>query len=74
MAALDRSPSPSSSLSSLVVVGGPAADDEVLSCVARAVRESSGAALAVGRGNVAGALGHRYAVAYGLVLGLSEAG
>jgi hypothetical protein len=78
MAALGRRPS------SLVVVGGAAADDEVLSCVARGVREAAAGAadtadavaggVAVGRGNVAGSLGHRYAVAYGLLLALTAHG
>ncbi len=48
---------------SVVVVGGPAGDDEVLGAVIGALP----AGTAVGRGNVAGALGHRYAVAYGLL-------
>lgn len=56
---LDASPS------MVVVVGGPAGDDEVLSVVARALPPGT----AVGRADVAGSLGHRYAVAYGLLLG-----
>jgi hypothetical protein len=48
---------------SVVVVGGPAGDDEVLAAVTGALP----AGTAVGRGNVGGALGHRYAVAYGLL-------
>lgn len=48
----------------LVVVGGPAGDDEVLAAVGGALE----AGTAVGRGNVAGSLGHRYAVAYGLLV------
>jgi hypothetical protein len=48
---------------SVVVVGGPAGDDEVLSAVTGGLP----AGTAVGRGNVGGALGHRYAVAYGLL-------
>jgi hypothetical protein len=52
----------------VVVVGGPAGDDEVLAAVARALPEG----VAVGRGNVAGSLGHRYAVAYGLLCGLAR--
>ena len=48
----------------VVVVGGPAGDDEVLAAVGGALP----AGTAVGRGDVAGSLGHRYAVAYGLVL------
>ena len=46
----------------VVVVGGPAGDDEVLGSVTRALPEG----VAVGRGDVGGSLGHRYAVAYGL--------
>lgn len=49
----------------VVVVGGPAGDDEVLSAVSRALP----AGTAVGRGDVGGTLGHRYAVAYGLLTG-----
>jgi hypothetical protein len=45
----------------LVVVGGPAADDELIPILSQ-VPGISG----IGRGNVAGKLGHRYAVAYGL--------
>jgi Diol dehydratase reactivase ATPase-like domain/DD-reactivating factor swiveling domain len=48
---------------SVVVVGGPAGDDEVLAAVTGALP----AGTAVGRGNVSGTLGHRYAVAYGLL-------
>jgi hypothetical protein len=55
--ALDQLPS------TVLVVGGPAGDDEVLACVARALPPGT----AVGRGNAAGVLGHRYVVAYGLV-------
>jgi hypothetical protein len=47
----------------VVVVGGPAGDDEVLAAVVGALP----AGTTVGRGNVAGSLGHRYAVAYGLL-------
>jgi len=50
----------------VVVVGGPAGDDEVLSAVSRALP----AGTAVGRGDVGGTLGHRYAVAYGLLTDL----
>lgn len=46
----------------LVVVGGAAADDEIIAAIARRVPPGS----VVGRGDVAGSLGHRYAVAYGL--------
>ena len=47
---------------SVVVVGGPAGDDELIASMAGVL----GAGIAVGRGNVAGVLGHRYAVAFGL--------
>ena len=52
--------------STVVVVGGPAGDDEVLSAVSRALPDGT----SVGRGNIGGALGHRYAVAYGLLVDL----
>ena len=52
--------------STVIVVGGPAGDDEVLSAVSRALPPGT----AVGRGDVGGGLGHRYAVAYGLLLDL----
>jgi len=45
----------------IVIVGGPAEDDELLSVLGR-LPEVRG----LGRGNVAGSLGHRFAVAYGL--------
>ena len=45
----------------LIVVGGPVADDELLPVIG-AIPGVKG----IGRGNVAGKLGHRYAVAYGL--------
>ena len=45
---------------------GPAGDDEVLSAVSRALPDGT----SVGRGNIGGALGHRYAVAYGLLVDL----
>jgi hypothetical protein len=48
----------------VLVVGGPAGDDEVLGCVARAMPPGT----AVSRADTAGVLGHRHAVAYGLVL------
>jgi len=51
--------------STVVLVGGPAGDDEAVATVARVLPAQT----AVGRGDVAGALGHRYAVAYGLALG-----
>ena len=47
----------------VIVVGGPAGDDEVLDCVARALPGA-----VPGRGDVAGLLGHRWAVAYGLTV------
>ena len=52
----------------VVVVGGPAGDDEALAAVARALPDG----VAVGRGDVAGSLGHRYAVAYGLILWIAR--
>lgn len=52
----------------VIVVGGPAGDDEVLSAVSRALP----AGTAIGRGDVGGSLGHRYAVAYGLLLDLPD--
>jgi hypothetical protein len=45
----------------ILIVGGPAEDDELLPVLGR-LSEVRG----LGRGNVAGSLGHRYAVAYGL--------
>jgi hypothetical protein len=51
--------------STVVLVGGPAGDDEAVATVARVLPAQT----AVGRGDVAGALGHRYAVAFGLALG-----
>ncbi|MEP6762357.1 MAG: diol dehydratase reactivase ATPase-like domain-containing protein [Sporichthyaceae bacterium] len=54
--------------STVVVVGGPAGDDEVLSALSRALPPGT----AVGRGDVGGGLGHRYAVAYGLLLDLRD--
>jgi hypothetical protein len=48
---------------SVVVVGGLAGDDEILAAVSGALPDDT----AVGRGDVAASLGHRYAVAYGLV-------
>jgi hypothetical protein len=55
---------------SVVVVGGLAGDDEILAAVSGALP----AGTAVGRGDVAGSLGHRYAVAYGLALLDAESG
>jgi hypothetical protein len=49
---------------SIVVVGGPAGDEEVLAAMGGALRPGT----AVGRGEVAGSLGHRNAVAYGLLV------
>jgi len=49
----------------VVVVGGPAGDDEVLAAVSGTLPRGT----AVGRGDVGGMLGHRYAVAYGLLCG-----
>lgn len=46
----------------VLVVGGPAGDDEIL----EALNPALGGAT-VGRANVAGELGHRWAVAYGLL-------
>jgi hypothetical protein len=46
----------------LVLVGGPAGDDEALAAVSAWVPEGT----VVGRANVAGSLGHRFAVAWGL--------
>ena len=45
----------------IIVVGGPAADDELIPQVAQL-----GLVAGIGRGNVAGSLGHRYSVAFGL--------
>jgi hypothetical protein len=47
----------------ILLVGGGAGDDELV----RAVSEQLGQRVTVGRGNVCGQLGHRFAVAYGLV-------
>lgn len=46
----------------VVIIGGPAGDDEIL----EGLGPTLGSAV-VGRANVAGSLGHRWAVAYGLV-------
>ncbi|HET7901486.1 MAG TPA: diol dehydratase reactivase ATPase-like domain-containing protein [Candidatus Nanopelagicales bacterium] len=51
----------------VLVVGGPGGDDEVLDCVARALPGA-----VPGRGDVAGVLGHRWAVAYGLTVLLAR--
>ena len=53
----------------VIVVGGPAGDDEILEVLRSNTPESS-----FGRANVAGVLGHRWAVAYGLVLANSDSG
>jgi hypothetical protein len=55
--------------SQVLVVGGPAGDEELLGVIARSLPDG----VAVGRGNVGGTcpgepLGHRYAVALGLAL------
>jgi hypothetical protein len=50
-------------VSAVLLVGGGAGDDELV----RAVSEHLGRGVTVGRGNVVGTLGHRFAVAYGLV-------
>lgn len=47
----------------LLLVGGPAGDDELLDSINGVLP-----GMAAGHGNVAGRLGHRWAVAYGLVL------
>jgi hypothetical protein len=47
----------------LLLVGGAAGDEELLGLVRAALPDA-----AVGRADVAGHLGHRYAVAYGLAL------
>jgi hypothetical protein len=52
----------STALNDVVVIGGPAGDDEIL----EALNPTLGTRV-VGRANVAGALGHRWAVAFGLI-------
>jgi hypothetical protein len=52
----------------LVVVGGPAGDDETV----RTLSAVLGPGMSVGRGAVAGVLGHRYAVAHGLALAVLD--
>jgi hypothetical protein len=59
----------SSPVGTVLVVGGPAGDDEVLRTVDAALSDDVG----LGRGNVAGVLGHRYAVAWGLALSAAAA-
>lgn len=49
----------------VIVVGGPAADDELIPLLSQLPSLGN-----VGRGNVAGILGHRYAVAFGLTLSI----
>jgi hypothetical protein len=56
-------------LSQVLIVGGPAGDEELLGIIARSLPEG----VAAGRGDVGGTLageplGHRYAVALGLAL------
>jgi Diol dehydratase reactivase ATPase-like domain/DD-reactivating factor swiveling domain len=56
-------------LSQVLVVGGPAGDEELLAIIARSLPDG----VAVGRGDIGGtcagdSLGHRYAVALGLAL------
>ena len=53
----------------LVLCGGCALDDELVRVVADSLREER---VLVGRANVAGGLGPRYAVALGLVLSRAE--
>jgi hypothetical protein len=53
----------------ILIVGGPAADDELIGVLLRSLPDG----VAVGRGNVAGTLpgpsaGHRYAAALGLAM------
>lgn len=47
----------------IVLVGGPAGDEEIIEAAHGAIPQAR-----IGRANVAGVLGHRWAVAYGLVL------
>jgi len=53
--------------SEVVLVGGPAGDDEIVEAMTAGLGRS-GSGTSIGRANVAGVLGHRWAVAYGLVL------
>lgn len=53
--------------SQVVLVGGPAGDDELVEAVGRAVPDT-----VIGRADVAGRLGHRWAVAWGLVLAAAD--
>ena len=59
----DGSESAGAGSSDVVVVGGPAGDDEILEILGGHAPRS-----AFGRANVAGILGHRWAVAYGLTM------
>jgi len=54
----------------VVLVGGPVSDDEVLAAVSRAIPSH----VAAGRGNAGGVLGHRFVVAYGLLVSLPAPG
>lgn len=54
---------PDGTASQIVLVGGPAGDDELVEAVGRALPGA-----VIGRADVAGQLGHRWAVAWGLVL------
>jgi hypothetical protein len=51
----------------VIVVGGPAGDDEILEILGGNTQAS-----AFGRANVAGLLGHRWAVAYGLTMTVDD--
>lgn len=62
---------PSLDMSDMVLVGGPAGDDEIVEAMHAVLREGQ-RSLSIGRANVAGMLGHRWAVAYGLVLLAAE--
>jgi hypothetical protein len=53
--------------SQILVVGGPAEDEELLAVIARTTADG----VPIGRGNVGGTLGPRYAVALGLGLALA---
>jgi hypothetical protein len=52
----------------VLVVGGSAGDEEILAAVSGALPPGT----VVARGDVGGCLGHRYAVAYGLLLGARQ--
>lgn len=51
----------------IVLVGGPAGDDEIVEAMHGTLQAAMPGA-SIGRADVAGVLGHRWAVAYGLVL------